>query len=64
MAKNDRYGTGQETGPDYPGHNPSVGKDSASRGGKSTDGGDCMKTPSGYKRTGYKRSGTHSPSED
>jgi hypothetical protein len=55
----DRYGSGQETGPDYPGHNPTVG----SKKENSSGGYDCMKGPGGYVRSGYKRSGTHHSEE-
>lgn len=61
MAKEyDRYGSGQSTGPDSPGHNPSVGvSKKPSKGGY-----DETETPSGYKRSGNKRSGRHNCTED
>lgn len=58
----DRYGTGQQTGQDYPGHNPSVGSGTTKNKGKG--GYDETETPSGYKRSGNKRSGRHNCVED
>jgi hypothetical protein len=55
-----RYGTGQETGPDYPGHNPSVG----SRKSPNAGGADKRETPSGYHKSGRKRSGTQHSDRD
>lgn len=51
----DRYGSGQSTGPDYPGHNPSVGSQKGGKDAPMTN----RDAPSGYKRGGYTRSGTH-----
>ncbi len=57
MAKEtwDNHGSGQSTGPDYPGHNPSVGSGKMGGNASMTN----MDAPSGYKRGGYTRSGTH-----
>lgn len=57
----DRYGTGPEAGESNdPGHAPAVG---TAKG--STKGGyDETCTPSGYKRSGIKRSGKHHPEEN
>lgn len=56
----DNHGSGQSTGPDYPGHNPSVGSSSKSSKGGYTE----TETPSGYKRSGMKRSGRHNCVEE
>ena len=51
----DRYGSGQQTGPDYPGKDPSVGSGKMGGNASMTN----QTAPSGYKRGGYTRSGTH-----
>jgi hypothetical protein len=59
----DRYGTGPEASDveDTAGHNPTVG---SSKGKSGSTAGSVMKTPSGYRISGYKRGGTQHSNED